>query len=86
MLKRRLTIYAYFNGHYAGSAIQSAELVREVLARIIGKRRGTERFGSFRLHNFVPRQPGYGFTVKPISLDFTDPYCGPCGSYLQTQI
>lgn len=38
-LNRRLTIYAYFNNHYSGSANQSARLFREMLDRTIGKQK-----------------------------------------------
>jgi uncharacterized protein YecE (DUF72 family) len=38
LLKRRLTIYAYFNNHYSGSANESARAFSEMLNRTIGKR------------------------------------------------
>ncbi len=38
LLKRRLTIYSYFNNDYSGSANQSAKLFSEMLDRAIGKR------------------------------------------------
>ncbi len=38
LLKRRLTIYLYFNNHYSGSGYESARLFREMLDRRIGMR------------------------------------------------
>jgi Antibiotic biosynthesis monooxygenase len=36
---RRLTIYAAFNDHYGGTALESAKLLSEMLDRAIGKRK-----------------------------------------------
>ncbi len=38
LLKRRLTIYAYFNNHYAGFGPASARAFSEMLDRAVGKR------------------------------------------------
>jgi uncharacterized protein YecE (DUF72 family) len=38
LLKRRLTIYAYFNNHYQGAAFESARLFSETLDRTIVNR------------------------------------------------
>jgi uncharacterized protein YecE (DUF72 family) len=38
MLKRRLTIYAYFNNHYSGSGYESARVFSEMWERMAGKR------------------------------------------------
>jgi uncharacterized protein YecE (DUF72 family) len=38
LLERRLTIYAYFNNHYAGFGPASARAFSEMLDQTIGKR------------------------------------------------
>lgn len=38
LLKRDLTIYAYFNNHYAGFGPASARAFSEMLDRVVGKR------------------------------------------------
>jgi hypothetical protein len=44
LLKRRLTIYCYFNDHYGDGASESARVFSKMLARAIGKRiAGTAR-------------------------------------------
>lgn len=37
LLERRLTIYAYFNNHWAGSGYASARVFSEMWERMVGK-------------------------------------------------